>query len=464
MNNRHSQTITDLVAEYEAMVEQGTVSFLNGNDCNRLIEYYEEDDQLERALEVVDFALTTHRYSYEFYFKKAHLLLHNNQAGLAMEVLDEAAAYAPAAKEIDLLRAEALVYLKRQEEAAALVEDLKTTTDRQLLSDIYYVESLIYESQEQHERMFFALQETLALNPGHPSALERMWTCIEAGKKYEESLLLHEELLERDPYAYMAWYNLGHTHAYFGSYPEAIECYEFALVINERFEFAFRDCADLCFEIKQYRKALDYYQEIHERFTPDGDLLLRIGQCHQNTGQYRMARTFYEKALSLDPLDDEVFFHLGECFAEEGKWPDAIRYFNKALSIEEGQEEYFAALADAYYHTGAYLQAEPNFVKAIELAPQESRHWIQYACFLMETGQTGKALEALEEAEIYATGSELIYTRIACLCIAGRKKEALYWLGEALAEDYEKHSLLFDLVPELGNDPDILSVIAGYLA
>jgi hypothetical protein len=48
------------------------------------------------------------------------------------------------------------------------------------------------------------------------------------------------------------------------------------------------------------------------------------------------------------------------------------------------------------------------------------------------------------------------------LFLLGRRKEATYWLIEALAEYYHAHNILFDIIPDLEMDNDISAIIAGH--
>jgi tetratricopeptide (TPR) repeat protein len=462
MNNEHNQAIFDLVTEYENMIQRGLATFFDEKDYLKLVDYYEEEGLFERALEVVEQALKNHQYSADFYIRKAQLLLDTSREELALDVLEQAAVFAPGEADIFLLRAEALAYLNQTDEAFAILEDLKQTADQEEMSDIFVVEATIYENLEQFEQMFFSLKAALQENPRHKEALERIWLCVELSKNYEESINIHEEILDADPYSYLAWYNLGHAHSYLGHYEEAIEAYEFAYVINEKFEYAYRDCAEMCFELKLYHKALKCYLEILENFEPESEVLLRVGQCYQNLENYKTARKYYQDALRLDPLDDEVHFQIGECYACEEKWKSAIVAFRKAISIEDNREEYYAAIGNAYFRSGDLEKAEPNFRLATELASEESSYWIQYAGFLMDTGRGEEALLLLDEADLYAVGADLQYCRVACLFRTGRRQEAFYRLGEALIEDFGSHSTLFDLIPELERDPAVLSLISTY--
>jgi tetratricopeptide (TPR) repeat protein len=460
MNSQNNQTIFDLVTEYEALSARGEVAFLDEKDFLRVISYYEEEDQIGRALEVVEHAMGHHGFSVDFFIKKAQLLMDGDRLEEALEVLEDATLFSPNDLTIRLLQAEAMAYLGLYAEALAALETAKTSVRKgNDLSDILTVEAVVYECQEQYERMFFTLEAAVLEDPRNEEALDRLWFCVELTKNYEASITLHNAVLNRDPYASVAWYNLGHAHAYMGNYEEAIEAYEYAFITNEKFEEAYRHFAELCLEMRQYHKALNGYQEMIEHFDPDSELYFNVGQCYQHLGQFNLARKNFKRALSMDPLNDEVFFHIGECYAAEGKWKSAVRPYRKAVQIEDSREEYFSALARVYCELGEPAKAEPFFQKATELAPDQSEYWLQYASFLLDNDQGDRALMILEDAAEEAPETEMLYGRVACLLTMGRRKEAHYWLGEALHEDFEGHRLLFELMPGLEYEADIITFI-----
>lgn len=464
MNNNgwDSQTGTDLVKRYETLLQDNLPCFFEEGEFMSIIGFYETEEQWDRAMEAADHALTCHGYSTDLHLKKAQLLIEGHKEVLALQVLEQAAIFDPAEPGITLMKAEALCYLYRYDEALELLESLKANADPAGLSDIYMIEALVYETQEEYERMFYALRAALQADLANQDALEKLGLCMELSRKYKESIPLYEEVLDHNPYAYLAWYNLGHAHAYFSNYEEAIEAYEFAIAINERYEFAYRDCADLCFELKQFPKALRYYLEIAELSEPDSELMLHIGQCYQETEHKDLAREYYQKAVQLDVFNDEAYYAAGQACALEEKWKQALRFYKRAIKIDTHREEYHAAIGWAYHRLGLTEDADHHYREAIELASEESRYWLEYAGVLLETDRLEEALELLEEASELTTESELLYCRIACLFGAGKRQEALYWLGEALAEAFDKHRCLFDWAPGLENDPQVMALIASY--
>ena len=465
MTTGNSNEILGLVQEYEAAKRRKETAFFTESDFKALIAYYENEEEYKTALQISEDALVHYAFSAVFYLHKAELQIATNQEKLALQTLNQAALYAPSDAKIELLKAEAFTYLGKYKKATQIIENLKSRhLSQNNWIDLLLTESLIYECNQEYENMFYTVKQVLTETTDNVDALIRFWLAIQLSKKYEESIAVFEDLIERDPYASNAWYHLGQTQAYLGNYEEAIDAFEFAIFSSDRFELAYKDCAELCFEIKAFPRALKWYQDILELFEPDSDLFLRIGQCYQYLEKYTLARTFLTRAMHLDHLNDEVYYHIGACFTKEEKWRSAINALEKALKIEDNREEYYAAIAESYYGNGDLDKAENAFQKAIDILPDESQYWINYSSFLLENDRAQEALNVIKSAEEYIDLPEITYCRIACLFVLGHRQEACYWLSEALCEDFNMHRSLFEWLPELEEDPTVLSLINTYMA
>jgi len=458
--NLHRQVIFNLISAYENMVQKGRVCFSDEQPYHDLIEYFEGECLLCRALEIVDHAITEFGFSAVFYIRKAELQLQNKQAKQALVTLDQAEARSPGSLSISLLRAEGFASLDLCEDAIALLDDRKTQADSQELSQIYVCEARIYEQQKEYEHMFYVLKAALEEDPSNKEALSSIWYCVEYARKYEESVALHEKIIDEQPFNALAWYNLGAAHHYLCNHLEAIEAYEYAFLTKEDFEFAYRYCAEVCLYVQNYQKALQCYQEVMERFEPDADLFLHIGKCYLHLGNHLVAKTFFEKATHFDPYCDEAFFGMGECYTGMKEWRKAVDAYRRAVLIEDRNEDYFAGLGEAHFHLHNFNKAETFFREAADTAPEEARHWTRLAHFLVDRGRPEDALKVLDEAEDYAYGPELLYCRSACLFVMEKKKEALLALEDALFEDFDAHDSLFNLLPVLEQDRDVQAVIA----
>jgi len=63
--------------------------------------------------------------------------------------------------------------------------------------------------------------------------------------------------------------------------------------------------------LQRYLLTLEICEEIQQLFGEEGDLLLRMGQCHLRQINLDAAKSYLKKALHQDSHNDEAYFHLG---------------------------------------------------------------------------------------------------------------------------------------------------------
>lgn len=462
-NHHHwDQRIFDLVSEYEASAAKGATVFLDERSFLQIIEYYELEDMWHEALTVAKQALEHYRYSTDFYLRYAQLLLQSGRKEESLRVLNRALSLMPSDFDLLLFRAEILVHLQLFDEALAELAPFKLSANGEDLSEILLVESLVYEKREAYEHMFYALKAALEANPNNQEALERLWLCTDLCRKHQESIPLYHWIIDQHPYSSRAWHNLGHAQAYLGNNEEALEAYEYAFIIDENAEDAYYDFADLCFETRHYEQALDTYMEISERFAADVDLIIRLGECYHQLGHHETARRYLEQAARLDTHNDEIFYWIGECYAAQEKWSKACEFFAKAIRMQVDQENYHSALAEAAFELGNYQLAEIAYRQALDLNPDNSQLWLSLAWFLQEMLRPEEALEVLEEGNATLIEQELTYSFIASLFGAGRRQEAIQRLSEALIDDHSGYQWLYEWMPELRHDSQVIALISLY--
>ncbi len=462
-NSDQDHSLILLVNEFETMTQKGSVSFLDEQDFLKLINYYEKEFLFEKAIEVADHALNQYSFSADFHIRKAQLFLATRNSEKAMSILDQAEVFAPAEMDIHLLRAKIYCSLGKYSKALKLLARIMDGSNDEEKSDVCLCEAQVFECLKEYGQMFKSLKKALFYNPDNEEALERVWVCTELTKRYRESIDFHKKLINRNPYSYLAWYNLGHAYSCEGEYELAIESYEYSFIINEEFELGYRECADLCFQICDYDKALSFYMEALDLFGPDSDLLANIGECYMQKNDCGLAKDYFNKASKLDPYNDEVHFYLGQCHAREDRWLSAINAYFRAIEIEDRREEYFSNLANAFSKVGEFAKAHYYYLKATEIGPEQGNIWKDHATFLLQLGEMDKALEVLEEAEYHAVGAELLYCRAACLLAMNHRTDGIEVLRLALIEDIEQASMIYEILPSLKEDEVVNQLISYYL-
>jgi tetratricopeptide (TPR) repeat protein len=461
MRQPNDPALLALARYFEKSQQQGSTPSLSFDEYENLIAHYDSLRAPDRIIEVLDCALQQYPYSVHFYLKKADFLLAQNCIEEALATIDVAAGLSPDNFEVLILSIEALTLLGQTELAGRLLDELPTPLDKEQQADYYYAQAFWHEQRYEFERMYFFLCAALEIQPGHSRSLEKMMVAVEMNKRYQEAIPIYEQILDEDPYSYQAWFNLGQALASTGMYERALEAIEYAYIIDPHFELAYRDFIDLSFELGHYQQTLRCFEELTQYFLLDAEDLQIIARCFWHLGQAPKAQEAFNKAIQLDPNRDDTYYYFGECLTEQELFQSAIYYYSKAIQINDRREEYFAARGEAYLWSGELEAAESDFIQATHIAPESGHLWIQYCSFLMQGGRAEEAL-AILIARKGIEDVEMLYCRVACLFLLGQRKEAKYWLNEALSEAYEAHPILFDLIPDLEMDADITALIANH--
>ena len=116
--NGHQQELKTLVLQYEKMLLKGGVSFLEADKFLLLSSYYEEEDNFNLALDVINHAINQHPFSSILLIRKAQILSEQGILDDALEVLDLAEIHCPS--EIDIFITKADILSKKNETFAAI--------------------------------------------------------------------------------------------------------------------------------------------------------------------------------------------------------------------------------------------------------------------------------------------------------------------------------------------------------
>jgi len=456
---KRDSALINLVSEFECKFEQGEVGYVDEKVFLQLLEYYEDEYLFDKALEVVDYAIAQYKYRSEFYIIKARLLLSKTKVKDCLALLEIAENIAPFEREISIIRARAHAINKDFTAAHNILDDLKLGATKSDSVDILIAESFIYEHMKDYNAMYDALSNAVLIDTKNEEAMERIWISAELSRRYEDSVQLHLTIIDKDPYNYQAWYNLGHGYNCIWEYEKAIDALEYSFIINPEFESGYLDCADTCLQIRNYEKALEIYIEANNKFGPNNELMVNIAHCYIYLNRIGIAKQWLLKAIKLDGFNDEAYFLLGECYSRDQVWYNAINAYHKAIDLEDRREEYYLGLAKAYLAVEDYNKATVNFQMATQTGPEDTLYWKEYICFLIKMGLHDEAIQVLDEAEDHTYGPDLLYCRAVTEYFLKNKVDCLELLEEALMEDYDQHTLIFEIAPELKLDKEINSMI-----
>ena len=451
------------VDTYEQALQEGNAPLLSEETFSRLLDYYDALGLYNRISAIASHAIEQHRFNIEFFLRKAQSLLLLGQYSEALDILDQAELVSPADIAVVLLRAESLAAADRYEEALKALIPFWSSADPEELSEIYLVESLIYEYQQDYDKMFETLKQSLEQNPFNTDALERIMLAVELSGKHAESIELLKFIIDENPYSHHAWHQLGHSYETLGQWEDALDAYEYTYLIKPDELNAYLDYADLCADQEHFEKACEVYETALKLDPDNASILTSIGLCHQSLNKHDLARSYYYAALAISPDDADANFHLGECYAAKLDWPKARLYYQKAVTNDPHELSFLNSLADLTFYMGLYEEAEIYYLRILEQDSLASLHWLQLAWFYFSTDRAEDALAILTQTiDNLLDDAELLYAQACCFFETNKRKQGIQTLELALAKDYSVHRMLFDWMTELAEDQEVMRIIALY--
>ena len=385
------------------------------------------------------------------------------QLDSALEILDKAEIYDSSELDIFLLRAEIFTFQSRYKEAIHILNNLLKITERDELSEVYLQMCDVYEDWEKYFEVYDCLLECLKTDPNNEEALNRLNYCIEITDRFEESIPLHRQLIDINPYNQFAWYNLACSYRGIDEYEKAIDAFEYVLAINEDADFVYQDIAELHFKKNEFKKALSVIKEMCDMFEADDEIYFLQGKCHEALGDMKMARYCYRKAVHDNPSLSEAYFRIGETYKHEGLWEQAYKSFQKANELEKEQYDFCLAMAEAALEIGETEVSIDACETAIDIFVKRNEAYFILAKIMAVSGDTETAREILLKGiEVCKSTVELNYALCALAFMENQQKEGEVLLRNLLIEKFELHELMFDFCEELKDNSFITTILAEH--
>jgi len=456
--------IVDLVKQYEEAVKTKQQVFLEEDDYEQIIEFYQTNREYNKAIRVIDSAIEQYSFSSYFFTKKAEILANQKRFDEARMVLEESQKLDPNDINIFLIRSDINLWEGRHEEALDEVKYALTIAGNpEDQCELFLEMADIYEDQEKYPEVVQALKQALYQNPMSEEGLNRIWFCTELLEKYEDSVKFHENLIEVSPYSFLAWFNLGHAYAGLGMFEKSLDAFSYVIAIDDAFDAAYVCSGDVLYTIGRYTEAIPFFMDAIKLSKPNKEVYLKMAECYEKLNELGKARSFLRKAIAVDPYFDEAFFRIGETYRAEGKWSKAISSYERAIKLSKETPEYLTALADAYMNNEEGELAVEIFEKLFQLDTTNKQNWINLATAYFNIDDFRKAFQVLSEAEEkYKGNADLYYIKSVFYIRAGNRHEALINLEKGLITNFDEHNMIFEMDETLLNDTAVMQVIEQY--
>lgn len=457
------EQMRELLRQYENLKSGRTHSFIEEESFEKIINYFEEKEEMTKGLEAADMAIGQYPYSAALLIRKADLLLVLRHYREALTILDHATLLDSRDINLYILKTDAYLAIDEQEKAVALLEEALETFEGEEKIELLFELSDVYDDYEEFDKVFDCLKVILEQDPVNEEALYKICFWTDFTGRNEESIRLHQAIIDDFPYSELAWFNLAAAYQGLKLYEKSIDAYLYAIAIEEKFDYAYRNMGDAYIRLRKYKEAIEALEKVTELSKPEVVIYEAIGHCYDRMKNYAQARFYYRKATHLNQEDSKLFYKIACTYFNEGQWQNCVKQLDQAMKLHRQQPEYNLLMGECKMEMGLIREAVQCFSIVVRIRPRNVAGWEALIRCLYTGEFYTEALEQAEAALAVTNGKPLfIFYKAAVLLAMGRSKEAVLQLENAMCQAPKLLKKFVELDPASLQNQQIVDLIAKF--
>ncbi|KIC89796.1 tetratricopeptide repeat protein [Flavihumibacter sp. ZG627] len=455
------EDIEELLRQYNDRKSGRSYSFLDEEAYEKIINHFDQAEDLAQALEASEMAVEQFPYSSTLLIRKADILIASRKYQDALSILDLAELLDSTDINLFILRTDAYLALDQQDKAVELLENALNYFEGEERIELLFELADVYDDYEQFDKIFDCLKLILEQEPANEEALYKICFWTDFTGRNEESIRLHQKILEELPYNELAWFNLAAAYQGLKLYEKAIDAYKFAITIDEKFDYAYRNMGDAFIRMRKFREAIEVLEKVLELSRPEDVIYEAIGHCYDRIKNYGQARFYYRKAVHLNPDDARLYYKIGCTYINEELWAQAVKQLETAMQIQKSVPEFNLAMGECKIQLGETRDAIFYFSNVVRARPKSTTGWEALIRCLYKGSFMEEALEQADAALQHTEGKPLfIYYKSAILFALGKSREALIYLERAIQKAPKQLKEFVALHPSVLQNQLVVDVIA----
>ena len=361
----NSEEFQELLDSYETATEQGAAPFMDVDDLVDIADYYAWQDEVEKADETIDHALTLYPSATLPNVYMARQALGDND-------FDHAREYAERIEQRDdpdyhYLKAEIMIAEGNIEGADRYLRDYGMTVDADEYDDFVKDCANLYVDYDINDKAYEWMMRSRGDNSD--DFKELMARALFGLGKYKDSERIFNELIDSNPYSKQYWNALASAQFMNEDYSESITSSEYAIAIDPEDLDAVSQKASGLFKLGNYEEALKYFER-YSQLVPDDEYgLMHQGVCLFNLERTEEACQKLEAALAICPEDSMFLVHIYQelafCYGMLRQPDKAMQMLDKTEPLECDHTDIMVVRGHILLQNGLVEEAEEAFKKAI---------------------------------------------------------------------------------------------------
>ena len=457
------EELKELLLQFENLKTGRSHSFIEEESFEKIIDYFDDREDVQKALEAAELGIEQYPYSSTLLIKKADLLLATRHYQSALTLLEQAELLDSRNINLYILKTDAYLALDQQEKAVELLEQAILLFDGEERIELLFELADVYDDYEEFDKVFDCLKLILEDSPNNEEALYKICFWTDFTGRNEESIRLHQKIIDDFPYNELAWFNLAAAYQGLKLYEKSIDAYQYAITVDEKFDYAYRNMGDAYIRLRKYKEAIEVLEKVLELSKPEDVIYEAIGHCYDRMRNYAQARFHYRKAAHLNSGDSKLFYKIACTYYNEGQWESAVKQLENALKIHRLQPEYNLLMGECKLQTGAFKDAIQYFSNVVRIRPKNIAGWEALIRCLFKAEFFEEAIEQIEAALQITQGKPLfIFYKSAVLFSMGKSKEAILYLERGMEKAPKLLKKFVELNPAILRNHHVVEIVARF--
>jgi tetratricopeptide (TPR) repeat protein len=462
-HRENREEIRELLKRYENLKNGRQHSFIEEDSFEKIIDYFQEKEDLTRASEAADLAIEQYPYSALLLIKKADILLASRNYRKALEILERAGLLDSGDINLYILKTDAYLALDLPEKAVVLLEEALSLFEGQERLELLFELADVYDDYEEFDKVFDCLKLILEDDPNNEEALYKICFWTDFTGRNEESIRLHQHIIDEFPYNELAWFNMAAAYQGLKLYEKAIDAYQYAIVIDEKFDYAWRNMGDAYIRLRKYKEAIEALEKVNELAKPEDVIFEAIGHCYDRLKNFAQARFYYRKASHMRQDDSKLFYKIACTYFNEGQWESCCKQLENAMKIQKLQPEYNLLMGECKIQLGLFKEGVQYFSNVVRSRPRNTAGWESLIRCLYKGAFFEEALEQAQAALDITGGKPLfLFYKTAVLLAMGKTKEAILQLEKAMSIAPKLLKKFVELNPAILQNQAVVDVLARF--
>ena len=451
----------DAVLNFEKLSRKGALQYIDMDQLEVVLDFYLETNDVDSVQLALRYGEKIFPNANELKLRRAHMYsIQGNPQG-AMAILKDILRVEPG--NTDAQYAMGLVYGMLDQPQKAIQYYQMASADGVEMSLIYGNIADEYYKMERYDKAILYYKKSIAENPDEERSMYNLSCIFEDEGRHSEAEAFFHSQTSQHPYSFSAWIAYGRACMNLELWQQAIEAYEYAVVVDKTNVQAYFCLCDAYRRAGNFGKAVSVLHECLDYADDKSWVYYSMGMIYMEVGNTASAIPYFRKTVHEDPYFGDAWQVLGQCYADENDLYTALEMSERALSINPQSSSYMLQLAWLNERLGDFEKADNLYQCAIHLDEVTDECWLHYADFLMRHDRFDDAVSVLDKGLIDSLDQiEFNIRLVVCFFKTGRRTFLFNAVRACTSDPQFNPQDLISFCPEIASDHEVVSMLDSH--